>query len=412
MKKIKYLLFLSLFLFPVKAIASTIETSFDNEKCELTISGKLTESESHDAVVTIFNKNGDTLGVKTSELNNENYSVTYVLTYDSEKNIDVTIANQEGKGNYSKEDVTVPACELANVLPNGKVKFINDFDGNGHMIVIKDESVGFNHDDRLDVEFINMEQMDALLESVKGTPQYEGFVAVRDSVLSLIGDYKEFLYFSNIYVRDSHGTDIDYSNYNKGFILKLKVTKEEYAQLKGIKAIMFDQENLKQIGDEITPTYDSENELLSFNIPKPGQMILYISNDYEFINNTANPTFKLGSDKEATLEIDADYSKYKELYIDGKKVDKSNYTSKAGSTIITLSNEFLNSLSSGSHEVVAYFANGSAKTTLTVEAKDESVISKLVNPKTNDPIYIFARIAIISFVGLSFMIIKKKLKKN
>ena len=141
-------------------------------------------------------------------------------------------------------------------------------------------------------------------------------------------------------------------------------------------------------------------------------MILYISNDYEFINNTANPTFKLGSDKEVTLEIDADYSKYKELYIDGKKVDKSNYTSKAGSTIITLSNEFLNSLSSGSHEVVAYFANGSAKTTLTVEAKDESVISKLVSPKTNDPIYIFARIAIISFAGLSFMIVRKKLKKN
>ena len=83
-----------------------------------------------------------------------------------------------------------------------------------------------------------------------------------------------------------------------------------------------------------------------------------------------------------------------------------------GDNWITRRNEFLNSLSSGSHEVVAYFANGSAKTTLTVEAKDESVISKLVSPKTNDPIYIFARIAIISFAGLSFMIVRKKLKKN
>ena len=44
--------------------------------------------------------------------------------------------------------------------------------------------------------------------------------------------------------------------------------------------------------------------------------------------------------------------------------------------------------------------------------KEESVISKLVNPKTSDPVYIYIRLAILSFAGLSTVVAVNKFKKK
>ena len=213
--------------------------------------------------------------------------------------------------------------------------------------------------------------------------------------------------FTNVYVRDEHLQDIDYSNYDKGFILKIHIDKDVYKELPGLKAVYFDQENIK-IGDVIETSYDEDNEVFILNISRPGQFILYLDNDYEFIDNTANPKYTLGSSNSLTLKINADLSKFKKLTIGGKEV--TDFDKKSGSTIITLPSKYLNGLSEGNHEIIAYFSDGTAKTTLTIEK--ESVISKLLSPKTNDPLYIFIRLAIISFAGMSTVVVINKCKKK
>ena len=407
MKKIKYLLLTALFIFPIKAYATTINADFDESTCTLNVSGNFTGVSAHDVQVLLTKKPNETKGLKNTELNNNSYSTSFVLTFDEETKLDVTVADQNGSGDTTKEDVTIPACELA--VQEGRVTTIEDFDHQGHSITIKDATIGFDEHDRLDIDMLDIDGINAMLQLFEGSEEYDGFLAIKNGILEQLGEYKVFAQFMNVYLRDSHLNDIDYSNYTKGFILRLSMPKEVYNQYPGLKAAYFDQANIK-IGDVIETSYDEENELFILNISKPGQFVFYIDNDYEFLDNTANPKFTLGESNNLTLKINAELSKFKKLTIDGK--DVADVDKKSGSTILIISKDYLNTLSVGKHDVVAYFADGSARTTLTIAEKEESVISKLVNPKTSDPVYIYIRLAILSFAGLSTVVAVNKFKKK
>lgn len=66
--------------------------------------------------------------------------------------------------------------------------------------------------------------------------------------------------------------------------------------------------------------------------------------------------------------------------MDGNLIDKSNYTAKEGSTIITLKASYLNTLSAGNHTVEILWTDGSASTTFTTKAN----ISDNSNNNQND----------------------------
>ncbi|MBR3324313.1 Ig-like domain-containing protein [Candidatus Saccharibacteria bacterium] len=73
-----------------------------------------------------------------------------------------------------------------------------------------------------------------------------------------------------------------------------------------------------------------------------------------------NNGFVVNND-EVTFRMDADYELFEnggKVYLDGVLVDPSNYVSKPGSTIITFTNTFLNSLNDGNHELIVAFNNG------------------------------------------------------
>lgn len=73
-----------------------------------------------------------------------------------------------------------------------------------------------------------------------------------------------------------------------------------------------------------------------------------------------NNGFVVNND-EVTFRMDADYALFEnggEVYLDGVLVDPSNYVSKPGSTIITFTNTFLNSLNDGNHELTVAFNDG------------------------------------------------------
>ena len=164
--------------------------------------------------------------------------------------------------------------------------------------------------------------------------------------------------------------------------------------------------------------------------------LIILPTNYEVIDG-ANKTFKVGKDK-VTFEINADYSYFEEggkVYIDGKEIDE--FTSKAGSTIITVSDEYIASLEEGEHTLKVAFNNGANATAkFTIEKEKaaeekieeeeekektenktvESVAEKenkdvINNPKTGDNIIVWISIMIVSILGVVVTIIFKRKEK-
>ena len=142
MKKLLITLGLIL-LFPINAYALT--TNFDNDTCTLTISGS---KDGHDATVALY-KGNDLAGFKTAEINNGSYTIDFVLTYDEETTIDVTVSNQEGgaANTSAPEQVTVPACEIQHM---GDSRIGELFDGN-NSIIMNDANWSFDPGDYFEV---------------------------------------------------------------------------------------------------------------------------------------------------------------------------------------------------------------------------------------------------------------------
>ena len=95
--------------------------------------------------------------------------------------------------------------------------------------------------------------------------------------------------------------------------------------------------------------------------------------EYKFIEG-ANQTYIIGKSKNATFRIDADYSLFtNKVYVDDKLIDSTNYDSKTGSTVITLKDEYLKTLSVGEHTLkVAFSDNGEAITKFTIKEKQQN----------------------------------------
>lgn len=88
------------------------------------------------------------------------------------------------------------------------------------------------------------------------------------------------------------------------------------------------------------------------------------------VTEGAKGTYKQGSDDGLVIKADGAYKNFSEVKVDGKVVEKTNYTVKEGSTIVTLSKAYLDTLSVGEHALdVVYNDGGVASTTFTVEAK-------------------------------------------
>ena len=68
------------------------------------------------------------------------------------------------------------------------------------------------------------------------------------------------------------------------------------------------------------------------------------------------------------FKVDADYSKFSSIQIDGVDVDASKYTITEGSTIVNISSSYIQTLSVGNHSIEIFFNDGVAKTTFNVTA--------------------------------------------
>ncbi len=88
------------------------------------------------------------------------------------------------------------------------------------------------------------------------------------------------------------------------------------------------------------------------------------------ITEGANGRYTLNSDESYTICSNGEFAKFVNVEIDGKTVDVKYYTAKSGSTIVTFTKEYMNSLSVGEHVIKMNFTDGTAETTFVVAKED------------------------------------------
>lgn len=88
----------------------------------------------------------------------------------------------------------------------------------------------------------------------------------------------------------------------------------------------------------------------------------------------ANGKWQKGSEDALSFTSNAAFADFLKVQIDGKDVDSSNYTVKAGSTIVTLKPSYLETLSAGKHMLAIVSDTGTAETEFTVVAAEKQVV--------------------------------------
>ena len=96
--------------------------------------------------------------------------------------------------------------------------------------------------------------------------------------------------------------------------------------------------------------------------------LLTVSEAAEGSTEAGSYSWVNGSSGTLYIRFDHSYDGFEGLQVDGKDLDRSNYTSSSGSTDIWLKSAYLNTLSSGAHTLTAKYAGGeTVKTSFSVE---------------------------------------------
>ena len=91
------------------------------------------------------------------------------------------------------------------------------------------------------------------------------------------------------------------------------------------------------------------------------------SAQYEIIEG-ANGSWTQNTDGTLTVRANGAFSKFTGVKVDGTLIDAKNYSAKSGSTIITLKPEYLQTLSTGSHNLTVVYVDGECSTKFEVKA--------------------------------------------
>ena len=188
----------------------------------------------------------------------------------------------------------------------------------------------------------------------------------------------------------------DLEGYEEG--LNNPATEEEYPEgkqlyhflslFKNVSDIMkmhFPQENLKLI-----------HELDSYYAPydlTEGKNQVVITDD----STEDNLTFKTSGHLEKLVSVK----------VDGKELNESDRDLYSGSTILTLKNSFLRTLSSGTHTLKMTYIDNTIETTFNIENNSSNIVEEnniIENPKTGDNILYHLLMLVISFIGFTTII--------
>ena len=183
---------------------------------------------------------------------------------------------------------------------------------------------------------------------------------------------------------------------------------------------------LKVNGKEVEFTRDSGDNEQQFTIKTKITMTPQTSDEtpeYKIIENE-NKSWTQNSDGSITFHIDGDISKFVGIKVDGSWVDSENYQTASGSTIVTLKNEYLKTLSADGHEITFVYTDGEVSTNFETKKSEEIYKNSenndteefeeySINPKTGDnsSMLLWISLFAISFLGMMGMVVYNRNKK-
>lgn len=132
-------------------------------------------------------------------------------------------------------------------------------------------------------------------------------------------------------------------------------------------------------------------------------------NEYKVLEGV-NQTLRINKIKDLIIKIDASFDLFKtngKVYINDELLDENNYTAKEGSTIITLKEDYLKTLSKGTYNLKVTFDDDRYAIT------NFFIKEEIKNPETSDNISNYIIISITSLLlGGVFIYNKNKLFEN
>lgn len=109
----------------------------------------------------------------------------------------------------------------------------------------------------------------------------------------------------------------------------------------------------------------------------------------------ANSSWTQNTEGTLTFRADGDFSKFVGIKVDDSWVDSENYISDSGSTIVTLKNEYLQTLAVGTHKMTFVYTDGECSTNFEIKEAEE-IYENSDNPTTGDKSNIFLWISLLS----------------
>lgn len=126
----------------------------------------------------------------------------------------------------------------------------------------------------------------------------------------------------------------------------------------------------------------------------------YLLKEYD-LKSTTEPAY---TNKDLTIKFTGELNLLNKVTVDNVELEESDYTLTSGSTIVTLKNDYLKTLKSGTYNLkVEYSDGGTASVAFTVPT---------LNPETGDQIMKTVSIGVVSLVALVGIVIFLKKKKN
>ena len=107
---------------------------------------------------------------------------------------------------------------------------------------------------------------------------------------------------------------------------------------------------------------------------------------YKFIDGS-NGSWTNNSNGTLTFRANGDFSKFTGVKVDGTLIDAKNYTAVSGSTVITLKNDYLNTLSVGTHKLTVVYNDGECRTNFEVKqtSSEQTKATEDAEPDTTSP---------------------------